>query len=384
MTFRWNNAPMSYQYWSNVNFGKFGLPEYRKYHTSHVYEELSRNFLLNTCGVLLVLKNPNSFCKTEELIYSTDIYSHHILYPVLTARKQCTLLLLMNLAQSQWVSVDCNTKVVNHAVCFSRKQTINGKERVVNLEKSLICAKVSILYKKWCYFFFHCKKCSMRNILSTCRDKGLSSILDNDSMALELFSVISESLGEIFCNFAVIDKNKEKVHFLRGERYRKGLLNPFAANKTSLEGTNRVFLSCKGNMIKQNTYTGLVYKHYNGHYSSVVFLHDGKQWNHEVNSVQTDISCKTSHCVDLSCDTSAFFYKSISGKCSPYSQQELSKSTVDKQTILVPCKNNETIEETFMNDLVSDCGLSADDEPIYKALLLNKQFYSFTSAFPRF
>ena len=355
-TFRWNNSPMSYQCWSNVNFGRLGLPEYKKYHTSHVYEQLTRDFLVYM-WTSQCLKNTNSFCKTVEPIYSTEIYNHHILYPISTVRKQCTLLLLLNLAQPQWVSVDCNTNLINHVVCFSRKKNTNRKGNVANSQNLLTCEKPSILYKKSCYFFFQCEKCSLKNIYSTCRKKGLSNIMESDSMAHELFSVISQSVGEIDCDFATINKKKGKVHYFH--------------NKFSVEERSCAFLSCKGNMIKQNEYIGLVYKQYNGHFSSVMFLYDGKQQRTKRNVVKE--SCKTPDCTDFKCNTSVFFYKSISGNCSPYSQQDI--AAVDRKIILVPCKNSKMIEENLMNDLVSDCGLSADDEPKYKSLLLKKEFY---------
>ena len=373
MTFHWSNSPMSFQCWSNVNYGQLGLPEYKKYHTSYVYEELVRNFRISL-WISYCSNNTNSFCKTVELIYSINSYSHHIIYPVLIARKQCTLLLLLNLAQPQWVSVDCSTKLINHVVCLSRKENKNGNKEAANLEeKMLTCVKTSILYKDLCYFFFQYDKCCDKNIFSTCREKGLLNIPENDSMAHELFSIISEAAGEIDCDFAIINKKKRKVHYSHGKRGSKRNLKPFSFNKFSVHRRKFVFLSCKGNMIKQNKYKGLVYKQLNGHYSSVMFLCDGKHWYTKMNLVQRGTSCKTPHPIDFKCNISVFFYKSISGNCSPYSQQEM--FTVDRKIILVPCKNSEMIEENLVNDLVSDCGLSADDEPKYKALLLKEQFY---------
>ena len=272
------------------------------------------------------------------------------------------------------MSVDCNVKLINHVVCFSRKKNFNRNKKAVAFEEKLyICVKTSILYKKLCYFFFQYEQSGGKNVLSTCRNKGLSKILRNDSLTQQLFSIISEVTGEIRCDFAIINRNKGKVDYSLIKRGSERYLKPIPFNKFSVQRKNCVFFSCKGNMIKQNKYKGFVYKQSNGHYSSVIFLCDGKQWHYKKNLVQRVASCKTPHCTDLKCNISVFFYKSISGNFRAYSQQEM--FTVSRKIILVPCKNSEIKEENLVNDLVSDCGLSADDEPKYKALLLKENFY---------
>ena len=329
---------MSYQCWFNVQLVRSGLTKYRKFHTSHVNEGLAREYMVNMWRSICS-KKTNSLCKTEELIHVLEVYNHQILYPALPGREHCTLLLLLNLAQPQWVSVDCNNKLINHVVCFSPKQNIYEKKEVPNQQKLLICTKTAILYKKWCYFFFQCGKCSGKNVLSACRNKGFRNILKDDSLALELFSIIAEVYGKIGFNFAVINK-KGKLSYLIGEKYRTRLLSPFSYRKVSVKGQNYAFLSCKENMIKQNIYKGLVYKHDNGHYSSVMSLYDGKQWH-----------------MNVKCNT-VFFYKSINGNCNSFSQQEIFEYTLDRKTNL--------------NGLVSD---QAGDEPTYRALLLEVKFY---------
>ena len=324
-----------------------------------MYEEFARNFVMSKWDSKCS-KETNSLCKTEELINVLDMYNHYILYPNLADRKQCTLLILLNLAQPQWLSVDCNTKLMSHVVCFSTKQIIKEKKEVSNFGQMFICATTAILYKKWCYFFFEYDKSSGNNILPTCRNKGLSNILEDDSIALELFGIIAEALGEIGLNFAAINKNGT-LSYLDGDKYRIKMLSIFShRRKMSAKGKDTVFLSCKRNMIQQNIYKGLVYKHYNGYYRSVMFLHDGKQWDPEKNLMQTNTSCKPPHCTDLKCN-SVFFYKSVNGNCNPYSQQEISESTNERQTL--------------SSDIISDRGLSFADEPTNKSLLFKGRLF---------
>ncbi len=71
-------------------------------------------------------------------------------YPAVS-EGNCSLLLVTNLAYPQWVSVHCYDAMLDHIVCFKRKQifvglTVSGFERYV-------CAKSALHHSGYCYSF---------------------------------------------------------------------------------------------------------------------------------------------------------------------------------------------------------------------------------------
>ena len=59
-------------------------------------------------------------------MYTTSLVTK---YPYITSNtnsEQCTLLLLLNLAKPQWIPVGCHDKLVNHVVCFAKKEDSNN------------------------------------------------------------------------------------------------------------------------------------------------------------------------------------------------------------------------------------------------------------------
>ena len=68
------------------------------------------------------------------------------------------------------------------------------------------------------------------------------------------------------------------------------------------------------------------------------------------------------------------FYRSINGKCVRYSHQKYHKTKKGISNGIHRCKNDNIILKNLKNDLVSDCGLSADDEPIYKDILRGEMY----------
>ena len=75
---------------------------------------------------------------------------------------------------------------------------------------------------------------------------------------------------------------------------------------------------------------------------------------------------------DFICNSPIFLYKSIRGKFMPYSQQKIKLANVKEHRTVVPFKNNDSFEESTLNDLISDCGYHADDKAIHKTVLMKE------------
>ena len=98
-------------------------------------------------GYLPYRRKDYSICRTEEsneaLIQSKQT-TKCLLQPV-SSNGQCAMLLISNLAQPQWVSVNCKEKLINHVVCFDENTT--NIYNVTALLNSKSCKKSQIVFK---------------------------------------------------------------------------------------------------------------------------------------------------------------------------------------------------------------------------------------------
>ena len=71
--------------------------------------------------------------------------------PIVERDDYCTLLLLLNLAEPDWISVPCNLSILHNAICQFSSYKISNKE-VINPSKRF-CSKNSLIMNSTCFFF---------------------------------------------------------------------------------------------------------------------------------------------------------------------------------------------------------------------------------------
>ena len=123
------NDPEPYQPWQDIHYGHTYENSYIKFHSSaygekyllkkHDMFSVITRFFKHThcspCDYSFIF----NFCHNKENNYKLNIYIEHLttkIQPVLN--EHCTMLLIPNLAQLQWVSVNCTEKLINHVICF--------------------------------------------------------------------------------------------------------------------------------------------------------------------------------------------------------------------------------------------------------------------------
>ena len=203
---------MSYQCWSSKKYGHTKLTDYRKYYQSGVFEgEVAafvhfRRYLLKVLRSLMhhVQRNGYSVCPKLEHSAIDIVYDMSD-----SARAKCTLLLILNLAKPEWIPVGCNDILVNHVVCFRRRENICTNHSDTNI--SYICQRTSILYKGWCYLFFpgKSKVSFLVSIISTCRNLNLIDVLEDDT-SLDMYSILYEAISFKNINFVILEWNKHE------------------------------------------------------------------------------------------------------------------------------------------------------------------------------
>ena len=226
--YNWVKSPASYQCWTNINYAQAKLTEYRKYHTKHIYPELLANFQISMYFKILTdSRKDYSICRTEEsneaLIQSKQT-TKCLLQPV-SSNGQCAMLLISNLVQPQWVSVDCKEKLINHVVCFDANTT--NEYSVTDLLNSKLCKKSQILFKVTCYNFLRFRP-KVHNPFGMCpkTSKIITSFsLYNNLYIKPLFRMISKSINLNEISFVFIDKTERFVQLFVSKKTWMELLN---------------------------------------------------------------------------------------------------------------------------------------------------------------
>ena len=77
------------------------------------------------------------------------------LYSYLSKSHQCTMRLLYNLAEPDWVYIPCDNKLLNHTLCFTEKvgEDNYNNSNLQNIKDYSFCMTDHILMHQMCYVF---------------------------------------------------------------------------------------------------------------------------------------------------------------------------------------------------------------------------------------
>ena len=311
---------MSYQCWSNEDDNNTKLPDYKVYFQSDIYENKQKDtlefyYFLAATRKLFNLKslcprNLYSICPQEDRAAQSVTNSQYLTSN--TSNKQCTMLLLLNLAKPQWITIGCHDKLVKQVVCSYKKEH-SSDSHVLITSKRHICERTSVLYKGWCFLFFPCtsSSCTISKIIATCRNLNLLNVFQ-DEISLDLFTVIQESISIQNIYFAVLNKEMMKLNYFYAKRN-----TAISRQKGSILGSvdsknSNIFFPCKTLKFEQSIQNELIFGSWSKYFVSINFLCDVRNDNISSNNNVNPI-----------CNFPFLFYKSITGKYKSYSQQKI-------------------------------------------------------------
>ncbi len=136
------------------------------------------------------------WCNKEDLFYRYSCFQHELLhpcpclkhlktwamktiYPSFGANQNCTLMLLTNVAQPEWISVSCNEKLLSHVFCVqesARGPNIDLSVGVANIFHLKTCSHSVILLENKCHIFLWKSTSTGRHIISQQEQISISSI----------------------------------------------------------------------------------------------------------------------------------------------------------------------------------------------------------------
>ncbi len=355
-----SHYPMSYQSWGNAYYGAGSFQTH-----------FSRD-IFTQAGTITCHKERNH-------IENAVNKSRSQLQPLADKAYTCTIMLLENLAYPQWISVNYSAKLQMAFVCSdhvlnqqTKGQNSSYRSHLSNLE----CPEMNgFLSSKFCYSIVWCISFTV-----LCRNHVFLTS-GNITTFKFIFVATSDRITPIL---SISPNNGSQIlHFTYTRYYSifhfKKQIFPLKKSVSSvLRGY--VIYKIKTAVMEWNRTFGNMFhcKRTKLHISSLLVLDGKSDCGKMDDSDEVDTSFHKSKC-NFKCATNEaglpIVYKREDHLCKSLSGSEnITKTHTTNAINPFQCSNTNTIQDRLVDDLVSDCGSSADDEEAYKHLLLYGAF----------
>ena len=300
--------------------------------------------------------------------------------------EQCTLMLLSNLGEPVWISIPCAETFLYYVVCMKMVKPYKKNIHFTTSIDFKHCKRGQILLHNFCILFilnnFHldlnyCEKAKGTSV-KIFEFNQLHYIFDSISFSNDIPKIVLYDKRNSSFEIKVVWEFK-KIKF----RYQK-LLSPKL-------GAIHI---CKYNFLEKTRHNGLIMCK-NGGYILLTYVCDGVSDCPNDNSDETMCKCKSqnsntlqsTHCVFHELQTKIFkcnvqYYMSKEGHCIPFIKQNTANQQLLKEYLIhqvypepenrmFHCNNGKIIDISLFDDLISDCGSEAEDEPLMKSIVLH-------------
>lgn len=218
--FVWSGAIASYQGWKNVyHITSHNKVNYTKRHARFrldcvLYDSSTwiTNCSISRTQVCYSMETAEQFSKVKEN------FTKH-LQPTFT--EKCTLLLAFNLAQTDWVSVDCDQPVLSHVVCHKRLMSAKARRKSQNVgnDASVKCSNAEIFRENFCFkfFWFVFEKRKQQNVKAACQKSDVLRFLDSETDSV--YHMILRSTGLWKLNVVAPTQNPWSLMYFTIRKY---------------------------------------------------------------------------------------------------------------------------------------------------------------------
>ncbi len=285
------------------------------------------------------------------------------IHPILDGRRECTMMLLDNLAYPEWASINCNARLLIDIVCVKNKSVKQYEMKNMFAAKNFYCKrKYSFSFQKTCFsiFWFSGSFHSTRNCLVS---DGIFVSLETTKHFNFLFLATNSHLPPLLS----LDCFLKHVFKLTYTKYFDRVSFEINTIKVT-DNTSGIFIQ-KTKTSDTDKFPGNVHRCSSEVYISGILIDNG-----------------IVNCLSDSSDESDYSnFCSTEGRCSPLCQKSHQSkgghlcvhyspsfnATPSLTLYYFTCSSGRRINISFLNDLVSDCGADAEDEYVYKLLLLH-------------
>ena len=328
--------------------------------------------------------------------------TYNIIHPFLERKRACAMTSLYNLAELQWKTISCKEKLFYYMVCT--KQELVGVTLTINMKSEMKCLSTSIVINQKCFTFQWKSKGEkvnsniISNIISTkylkkFHDFFYTLLLEKSNIVI-LTKVGSNLLNSVWVTkyYNSLDYKLNNISFTNAQ----GWLTLKMQKSRIIHGTY-MFKCKKGSFIISdlvcNNFTDCPYDESDEEYCTCKENVKVKYCKH----IERGQTIKVCH---------HFYYTTLSGNCYKYNNVNAiwqdfqiklmkvdteSNSKIEERTNFRESSKNhqEIFDQEYFNfnsgkviakilydDMVSDCGPDAEDEPLLKLLLYKTIYYS--------
>ena len=317
--------------------------------------------------------------------------SKKTMYPSYTNSTMCTLLLLTNLAEPDWIQVNCFDKLLSSVFCVTENNNkffSQESQLEYNLmsHKNKSCSSSSILMDNKCFIFvwFHYK--ATKNLEKSCSEYDASSIsLHNISSFIFLFEAVSAMFPPFILQNASNNMMVQKFtykRYLNVIKFHHEIVSLLFSEGLNICSSNKLIFLASNKMFECHSRD----------YISYLFVCDGfVDCEDDVFSDEAFCICNASEISHWWCKyitseieghlqtkCSSLYHTAIDGSCYQYTSIEKAYSTNLYQSYNdhFQCNNGKQLHLVFLDDLIFDCGLQGEDEPVLYYLLSHRKQFS--------
>ncbi len=340
---------------------------YRKNHARNIFKQVKHDASLGYPTCTIPTRGPKVCYSDENVSDFSTVMRDHSRFIQPTKLHRCTVLLTLNLAETDWVSVDCHQKLLSHAVCFAERNRTTDTFSSLKAQ----CKHFEILVSSQCYsLFYFSQDMDERHLKDTCGKSSSITTFDNETENVFHIILSSTSLQNIYVATQMTDISNETQFFSVMKTW----------SKITVEDNNKtagLFACTRSAPTKIVVQSDSLVSCSDGKYVSTVFLCDaGVECN--ITSEESQLTNLPPHfqCRAGGAQTcSPLMYRNNEGICKTFATKEITQKN-DQKSIenTFKCSHLVSIPSVLVNDFIPDCGLYGEDEHAFKEVLGGKEY----------
>ena len=305
------------------------------------------------------------------------------LHPYWPKNYSCTMMLLRNLAEPEWISVPCRQKLLLTVVCrVDQKSRRNETTETTQQSGTRSCPKQNVLKGGTCYFFL--KFSQMTSDLE--EECSLYHMTNLKGFAFGKFRFLFDAVSVTFPPILYATAQNSLLSEFTYEKYESTYIQSHTVNTSRTDGIH--ICESKETDVHVQGRTD-VFGCASGGFVSYFFVCDGEVDCSNDQSDELLCSCSNFSSQDpesilcnnkkqkqssalISC--SPLYYLGHDGTCHKYFVENIDRVPEDKELYLQDdayflCSDESVIHTDLVDDLVADCNAEGQDEPVLVSLL---------------